>query len=509
MLSVKRGLVNFPTISSKVNQILASKHFSQSTAAAVKNESEFSETPEYPPCFDFSLHGRKRLAKQVWYDSIKALPTVQEKLLELCLDKDGQGKRWSRVCVLSSFPPHYNTLPLKLHCTRTHLKEGLPDVYDRVNVDALTEFIKPTVINAIIEAFARLPAIKRNVTAEGTISADRQRIQGQIITDSIYRAVTVLMSSQISHMRDCQVDYNPRCDAFWIAKRFPPSQYLKKIRRNTPKLGAVLPEDAPVDRAFQFFSVPYMQVRNTQPLPSFVDRDDPLCTTYSVPEYYYDTRTCGLPNSTRYPTSVPGFWPGDPCGFGSLSIITSEKIEKAVFLFGEDCIQELLHGCGVLHSFSWLTALAHYKGFSPFQEITYPSSTQTIITNGRQWSFYAYQLNTICLCENLNTNQYQNICWGTPAMNLFDSVENDQVIGYNDEVVKLFVKFLLRAPEEREGVNLTPYLRQAEHSNEKWAEICHKFKHYYANKPIERAHKPIPIPLWEKIYKIKFNAKFE
>jgi len=47
-------------------------------------------------------------------------------------------------------------------------------------------------------------------------------------------------------------------------------------------------------------------------------------------------------------------------------------------------------------------------GFDQFSDLSYPFTTQTVITNGFQWSFFAYQLNTIRMNRKLNqpTNQY-------------------------------------------------------------------------------------------------------
>ena len=81
-----------------------------------------------------------------------------------------------------------------------------------------------------------------------------------------------------------------------------------------------------------------------------------------------------------------------------------------------------------LHFNSFITFRA---GFSPYTELTYPISTQTIITNGQFFSFYAYQLNTCALYQRFSgdVNPRRNVCFSTDEMKLFECVENGQVQG--------------------------------------------------------------------------------
>lgn len=71
------------------------------------------------------------------------------------------------------------------------------------------------------------------------------------------------------------------------------------------------------------------------------------------------------------------------------------------------------------------------SGFGPYTELTYPITTQTIITNGQDYSFYAYQLNTSALYQRFSgdANPRRNVCFSTDEMKLFEGIENDQVKG--------------------------------------------------------------------------------
>lgn len=59
--------------------------------------------------------------------------------------------------------------------------------------------------------------------------------------------------------------------------------------------------------------------------------------------------------------------------------------------------EEALLSQAMLVSFGRLLSQAFYHGFDQFVDLNYPFSTQTVITNGVDWSFFAYQLNTVKL----------------------------------------------------------------------------------------------------------------
>jgi hypothetical protein len=60
-----------------------------------------------------------------------------------------------------------------------------------------------------------------------------------------------------------------------------------------------------------------------------------------------------------------------------------------------------------------LTAQAHYLGFSRWKDITYPLLGQYVITNGQDFAFANYQLNTIRLWNN--ATPASNLCYITPS----------------------------------------------------------------------------------------------
>lgn len=169
--------------------------------------------------------------------------------------------------------------------------------------------------------------------------------------------------------------------------------------------------------------------------------------------------------------------------------------------------QEAIHRQGILATHCWLQAQANFLGFTTFNEITYPLVAQAVITNGRLWSFYVYQLNTMLMhSENPKNNPRKNICWATSELKLFEEIKEGKLIGFNPDVLKILLKFYLNVPEERLGVNMRPYVSKEEkvcadyEDTDKRIWLEREYKFLVANRP--RYKLPYEIYDWEKIYKI-------
>lgn len=130
------------------------------------------------------------------------------------------------------------------------------------------------------------------------------------------------------------------------------------------------------------------------------------------------------------------------------------------------------------------------SGFSTFNDITYPLTTQTVITDGQWWSFFVYQLNTTLVhSEYADENPKRNLCWITEPIKLFDKIENEKVYGLNEEVLKTLIKYYTNIPEERIGVDLKPYLGESIklianiRGNERRNWLEKQYKHLVCNRP--------------------------
>ena len=95
-------------------------------------------------------------------------------------------------------------------------------------------------------------------------------------------------------------------------------------------------------------------------------------------------------------------------------------------------------------------------------DLTYPFTTQCIVTDGQMLRFFSYQLNTLRLWIDdgvePNNNPLRNIVWASDPMLLYNP--DSQTV--NDEVLKLLLKCVLLQPAVRTGVEMRPYLPDEE-----------------------------------------------
>lgn len=313
------------------------------------------------------------------------------------------------------------------------------------------------------------------------------------------------LAPDYEHLNEFEIDLNPRHEAFWFVDGIKPPERVQKSREKT---GSEIDNER-ILRPYQYIGQPYMTLRHKNPLQPLVDSVDK--TREDVPVYEYDSRTLGYTTDYRHGTTIPGFWPGSSYEYPSISyqnrnfipINTLSELQKSDQ-------QNMIHTLGIQSSFAWLFGMASYQGFTSFNDITYPLTTQTIVTDGRSWSFYAYQMNTTRI-GNKTLSGRPNLCWGTKEMNLFETIKDDGSIeGFNVEVLKNLIKFYINVPKKRD-IDMKPYLGKKE---KRVADIDHTerreflentFKHIASNRPRHRLS--YEIYNWEKIYKIDHETR--
>lgn len=221
-----------------------------------------------------------------------------------------------------------------------------------------------------------------------------------------------------------------------------------------------------------------------------------------------------LPDSKQFNKVIlfTGFWPGDTHQFGCVSYHKRGHLFSRKRFQDKEDDKEALHYQALVASYGWLHAQANLLGFTTFNDITYPLVTQTIITNGKTWSFYVYQMNTILLhSKNITESPKKNICWATNELNLYEDFVDGKLVGFNEDVLAKLLKFYANVPEERLGINMTPYLSDtekivadyADDDKRQWLEREYKF--LVSNRP--RIKEVDEIYSWEKIYKIDHKTR--
>jgi len=323
------------------------------------------------------------------------------------------------------------------------------------------------------------------------------------ICNVVHRSLMTHLASDSPYLLETELDNDPRIEAFWSAGGMPTPNLVLKLQKRKKYIYPEEIRKIPIDRPVQYVGKPNLQLRHELPLPEIIPIEESENPDFTVPTFKYEPRVTGLYNVRRHGTNIPGFWPGDNSEFGFVSYHNCGYLKSRPKSFNDTF--DALKVQAVLGSWAWLLSQACMQGFSNYNDVTYPLTNQMIITNGKWWTFCAYQLNTTILhLHHIEENPRRNMCWITEPMKLFDKIEGNKVHGLNEEVLENIVKFYSNEPRERKGVDLKPYLfPQTQHvadimSPLKRAWLENAYKHLMANRP---RHRRLPeVFKWQDIY---------
>uniref|UniRef100_A0A2M4BJ43 Putative mitochondrial ribosomal protein s30 n=2 Tax=Anopheles marajoara TaxID=58244 RepID=A0A2M4BJ43_9DIPT len=488
-------------------------HRAFSTRPLPSQEHEYTAQPEYPPIQELGFKAQKKRERESWHKRIERLSSVEEKLYEINMPKYYGYK--ASMLTDEKFP--YNSKPFLQYATRTSFQEGLPAFYNPLKEEAakLLESIRGDLEDTI--GF-ELSLHKHLATNEGDVDSrvEREEVATRSLLLQLNRTITNALSASHPHLSEIETDVDPRHEAFWFLGGIAPPKLVRKIKEGQEWQKQYAND--PYDRNIQYVGKPYLALRHRHLLDPLevvgeLDALDIKQDKVEVPDFRYDPLTLGYMTEFRHGTTVPGFWPGDQHEFGLLSFQRrSHAIDRQRYCAIND-LEEALHAQGILSSYAWLLGQACYQGFSVFNDVTYPITTQTVITDGKHWSFYAYQLNTTLLhTDQVDVNNRYNLCWGTKELPLFDSVEESgKVNGLRDDALLHLIMFYLNQPKQRPGVELKPYLCPKEphiaqiEEEKRRVFMEDAYKRLVSNRP---RHRLVPeVYLWEKIYKIDHKTR--
>lgn len=273
----------------------------------------------------------------------------------------------------------------------------------------------------------------------------------------------------------------------------------------------------PIPRAIQFKGKPLLALRHQNPLQPFDNvKFEGRCTrNENIPfeeVKSVDPHAGGWTFDHQHGVIVPGFWPGNVREYGLLSFYDRSILIDRKESFGASDHQDAIHSLGINSSYSYAYGQACYHGFTTFNDITYPLSAQTIITDGKTWNFYRFQLNTTISHTEVDTPNYKfNQCWGTKDTKLYENIdEKGKLEGLNEDVLKQLIRFYLAEPKARD-YEMKPYLDAHEKKiadiedvkRRAWLERTYK---YLVSNRKRQILEP-EIYHWEKIYKIDHNTR--
>ncbi|NXG50381.1 RT30 protein, partial [Psilopogon haemacephalus] len=254
--------------------------------------------------------------------------------------------------------------------------------------------------------------------------------------------LTQLVSTLAAHLSSCNpllasssLDLNPEVNYYW--------HHGEEVVVHGHRKGRVDPV------RFQIEDHPHLQIRVPKQLPEIVQLESDLGDVPVI-----DHKPSKLPLFKRqYENKVfIGSKAADPCCYGHTQFhLLRDKMKRERFIKAhlEDQIEVAYRANAVASLFAWTAAQAMYQGFWHEADVTRPFVSQAVVTDGKYFAFFCYQLNTLALTvETIKNNPRKNICWGTDSKPLYDVVEGDSVKGFNDEVLLMLVRFLLNRPKE-------------------------------------------------------------
>jgi small subunit ribosomal protein S30 len=432
---------------------------------------EWLDKPQYPEITDYvagDVKCKMMFERRKWYDKIRTIPTVEEKMLE-CSDH-------TRVEAirLQAYSFLYNTLHITQNITKTSIRKGLPEIYNEMTVDPV---LKSRVVNGVLDAVGHANLLL-NDPDPGRMAYPRMQASVDVMKEfhfgqnSVLDAINVALKActpLADHLLDSQVDINPNIESWWYLGGL-------ELPSSKPKFSSnkyYFPES---NTTFQFSDAGVLNIRTKDPLTPSQALNESSIREITYEPSKLSPYKAGYPMKWTRKSSLAGYWYNketETHEFPFLSIyprnvLTLREYQTQEMFDDEDVAVE---GMGILYNFAWLNSLAMYHGFTPYDELTYPFTTQSVVTDGRIWNFFVYQLNSHAFHGDLQFNRcnhLQNICWSSGPMKLFEDVNSDgSVNGVNEEVIELLLKFLMRKPTPLSPeVQLKPYLGVDERSEE-------------------------------------------
>lgn len=472
--------------------------------------SGYSDEPEYPQLNkDGSSFGCSFTQKRLdWYELLKNLPTCEQKMEEI----SKQTRHY--VAHLNNWLPVYNGSPFSQYLTQTHMINSLPESYqvaskdtEQIQDEDLVVRIRDLVLAQIeLELFKSIRKQPKFVTDVLPISGGRMRPEESNrvlhnIFNSVKRVISLEMNPELTRY---QVDLSPAMRSWFYHSGFEPpnGKIFYKIRKDDKNR---------INQVVQLDGSSALNLRGEHSLEPILSQDDPLVNDSSlVSEFCHPMKNFGAIFKFKTPVSLAGYWPDESKSrdFPHTCFLTTDclawrnrKSHFNVKLFDDDEIS--LNNQALLTQFGWLNTMALYHGFTTFQELEYPFTSQAVTTNGQNWLFNVYQMNNHSFHRDFSDlKKKNNICWSSGLMQLYESYEDGQFKGLNDEPIKLLIKFLSRKtnPEYTSQLNLRPYLGEDTRTDEEKEEMRKEIRRLYGNKGEQYTTRHWQRPLWEHLF---------
>lgn len=476
----------------------------------------YTDEPQYPPLNDGSPAGLRRQVRLDWYDTLKRLPTAEMKMHEVTKHVTHYTAHFH------NWLPNYNSLPMAKYMTRTHLVESLPSSYQVVysesepsnpqddSYDELHATIEDVVLDQIALDLYQSHKFNPHFVSKSSRDGNRhQYVSNRFIENLVSGIRSILACEKNKQLLDYQFDLAPAIRSWWYHSGFGPPNNKVFYRSRKDANGNI-------NQMIQMDGYSALNVRNDsliEPVESF--ESDLVNDANLIENFSYPLRNYGAMLKFKRPVSLPGFWfeevPKYDCPhtmFLSTDCLNTRNMSIKTKAVPATDRENCLNTQAIMSAFGWLNSLSCYHGYTPFQELDYPFTSQVITTNGQEWLFNVYQLNTHAFHRDLEIPARNNICWSSGLMRLYGTYEDGVFKDINKDVIKLLIKFMSKqtSPAYTQQLNLRPYLGTSSEPNSGTAneEEMEKMKTELRNAYEQRENKKLQsdwfVPLFEHVF---------
>lgn len=466
---------------------------------------QYTDEPQYPPLNDGSRWGLKRQIRLDWYEKLKSLPTAEMKMYEITKHCEHY------IAHFNNWLPNYNSLPMIKYMTRTHLIDSLPLAYQEPKPngdkqDDIESSVEKILLNQIALDLYESCKTKPHYVSK-TIRGDNDRnqfISIRNIQNMITGIKSVIATDKNDQILDYQYDYSPAIRSWWYHSGFQPPNKKPFYKSRTD-------DDGNINQMIQMDGAAALNIRSDNliepilPFDSDIINDENLVDKFNYSLAYY-----GAKYKFKRPVALPGFWfeekPKYDCPhttFLTTDCLTTRSLHIKNCIRPIDDQENCLNGQAIMTAFGWLNSLSCYHGFTPFHELSYPFTCQVVTTNGQEWLFHVYQLNSHAFHRDLEIPVRNNICWSSGVMKLYGSYEDGQFNDVNKDVIKLLVKFMSQqtSPAYTQQLNLRPYLSEpVDQTEEQLNEARQRLRRNLEQRSNKYMKHNWSIPTWEHIY---------
>uniref|UniRef100_A0A667Y9I5 Mitochondrial ribosomal protein S30 n=1 Tax=Myripristis murdjan TaxID=586833 RepID=A0A667Y9I5_9TELE len=303
---------------------------------------------------------------------------------------------------------------------------GAPDTHTGVGDDAFTD-IRSLVTHAILQ--------EKWYMKKGRpfLYKEQEHVFGPFLRNLVTGLTNTLAKHNPLLQLSC-IDINPQVNFYWSrGQRIIPRGH----RGGRPE---------PV--RFQVDDKPHSQIRITKQLPQFTTMEASYAA--EVPEIPFSPSQLPLFRRQYDNNIFTGAKVPDPACYGHTQFhLVPDRYhrERMARRQQSDQVEAFLRANGLASLFSWTGAQAMYQGFWSREDVSRPFVSQAVITDGQYFSFFCYQLNTLALSVDTDVdNPRKNLFWGTDSLRLYETVQDGEVVGLDDGVLKLLVQFLMNSP---------------------------------------------------------------